>query len=252
MPIPTTFHHLHFNATDPKAAADWYAEHFGMEAIPVDDRLTAAWFPGTDDRAPCTFLWSRAQAPGPSIGTTLDHYGWSVEDLDTDTQRLEAAGCELVGEPVTIGPSPTGDTLRISFLIDPFGVKFELVEDPDLLGFHHIHLLTPDTDGDRVQWINTFGGTAATFKGFLPGIRHEHSWVLFRESEQSLAPTSGRTIDHYAFGVDDVAVALTQLEDQGFSTRGPEPSSGGRTIGFVEVGTGASGAVTVELVQEAR
>jgi catechol 2,3-dioxygenase-like lactoylglutathione lyase family enzyme len=47
---------------------------------------------------------------------------------------------------------------KLAFVQDPFGIKLELVEDAELLGFHHIHLRVPDPEAALAWYVQMFGG----------------------------------------------------------------------------------------------
>ena len=130
------FDGLALNATEPDAAADWYAQHFGGELLDGDGGAVARFRAG---RGTADLHWRGAEAPGPSIGTGLDHTGWSVDDLDEVHAALLADGATEFWTPRHFGPA----RLYISFVTDPWGAKIELLEDKDHPGFHHVHILGP-------------------------------------------------------------------------------------------------------------
>ena len=48
----------------------------------------------------------------------------------------------------------------MAFIEDPWGVKIELAQDTERLGFHHIHLNAPDPDASLKWYEDMLGGTA--------------------------------------------------------------------------------------------
>ena len=188
------FEHLALNATDPAAAAAWYAKHLGGTLLAGDDQaLSAAEFQSGEGTA--QLRWKQAEAPGPSIGTGLDHSGWSVDDLDSVHAAMLEGGATEFWEPRHFGPAK----LYISFVTDPWGSKIELLEDANHAGFHHVHIMGPDPEQDRAWLMEHAPGKAETFKGILLGVSYGTMRVLFRQTDDELAPTAGRAIDHLAW-----------------------------------------------------
>ncbi len=186
------FDGLALNATEPDAAADWYAQHFGGELLDGDGGAVARFRAG---RGTADLHWRGAEAPGPSIGTGLDHTGWSVDDLDEVHAALLADGATEFWTPRHFGPA----RLYISFVTDPWGAKIELLEDKDHPGFHHVHILGPDCEQDRAWLLNHAPGRVEIFKDVLLAVHYGTMRVLFRQTDDELAPTSGRAIDHLAW-----------------------------------------------------
>ncbi len=231
--------HLHLNAPDAAEAAAWYTEHLGALAAPGDPAahvqvagLEVARI-GTHE-----FRWFSNTTPG-SVGSVIDHYGWSVESTDDGCAALQAAGAKVLEAPKTVA-----DRLRICFLEDPFGAKLELLEDPDHRGFHHVHLLVPDVETHRQWMASVVGGELATYQDLLPGIRRDGMWLLYRPGGD-LAPSLGRAIDHFGFRTEDLEGGLARLEAAGAAMEGPPREIPGFRIGF---GIAPDG-VRVELVE---
>ena len=81
------YDHIHMAVTDPPAAAQWYMDLFGGEAVDGrDDRMLL----GTT-----RFIWRQDDNRRPSQGSVIDHLGFSVSDLDTKLSELEAAGATV-------------------------------------------------------------------------------------------------------------------------------------------------------------
>jgi predicted enzyme related to lactoylglutathione lyase len=93
------------------------------------------------------------QTPGVFIGKTLirfakgqrsrnrrvDHIGLSFGDLPAKLKELEAAGAKIT--------TPFRDVpglFQLAFVEDPWGVRIDVLADPETLGFHHVHLRGPD------------------------------------------------------------------------------------------------------------
>jgi catechol 2,3-dioxygenase-like lactoylglutathione lyase family enzyme len=124
--------HVHIRSADPHASASWYEKHFGAKIISEREvmpgtitismevggpvRLNVSSKPeGTSDE--------RAVAELNRLG--LEHFGFGVEDLEADLERLEGAGIRIV-LPLT---EVVGGT-RLAYIEGPDDVLIELVQRP--------------------------------------------------------------------------------------------------------------------------
>ena len=139
------YHHMHLTADDPAAAAAWYQQHMGGElvrggqAVQYDDVL---------------FVWFKKDAGFPgSEGSSIDHIGFSFPDLAERMTSYEAAGVKVLSEARDVR-----GLFKFAFVEDPWGTKIEVMEDPETLGFHHIHLKGPEPE-EIFDWYQaSFGG----------------------------------------------------------------------------------------------
>jgi len=115
------YDHVHLAAPDQAAAVEWYRTHLGGQlSAEGKDRVT---FGKT------RFIFLKNDNPQPSAGTAIDHIGFSFADLDAKMKELQAAGVKVV--------TPVRDVaglFKLGFIEDPWGVKIELVQDPETLG----------------------------------------------------------------------------------------------------------------------
>ena len=137
---------------DPAAAANWYEKYFGGRRITeAPDRLM---FGST------RLLFIKKDDAKPSSGSSIDHIGFSFADLDAKMKEFQVAGVKIV-TPMRDVPG----LFKLGFVEDPWGAQIEVVEDPELLGLHHIHC------GDRTRmrysaWLLAkLGGERTKFKG---------------------------------------------------------------------------------------
>jgi len=124
--------HVHIRSADPHASASWYEKHFGAKIVSEREvmpgtitismelggpvRLNVSSKPeGTSDE--------RAVAELNRLG--LEHFGFAVEDLEADLERLEGAGVRIV-LPLT---EVVGGT-RLAYIEGPDDVLIELVQRP--------------------------------------------------------------------------------------------------------------------------
>jgi len=171
-----------------------------------------------------------------------------VPALDAKLKAFEAAGVKIT--------SPARDLpgiFKIAFVEDPWGTRIEVVQDPELLGLHHIHMRGPDTE-EIFQWLlANFGGQRARMKEKLDGIKYSAPgfsdvWILAARGEA--APTQGRAIDHIGWRSSDIQATAEELRGKGVTlTSQPRPLTlpNKTTIHFFYV-AGPNGA-RIELVE---
>jgi len=196
--------HVHILAPDTKAAAEWYAKHFDgnltksgpFDAVLYGDNLVK-------------FRQSTPETK-PSEGSAIDHVGFSVPDLAAKLAALKAAGVKVAAEVKNVAAGG----FSYCFVEDPWGTKIELLDDKDLLGFHHVHVRSPDPAATVAWYADQFGGEPTTFKGLapIPGIRYGNMWLLVGKAEQ-VDGSVGHTIDHLGWKFADLDAAIKHLHD---------------------------------------
>ncbi len=228
----SVFHHVHLTAGDPQAAIDWYLRHLGGKIVkvgPFDSVLS--------NGVSLLFFKGKGDFPG-SEGSSVDHVGFSYPDIASKMKELEAAGVQIVSGVEQEGP------IKFAFIKDPWGTLIEIVEDPEITGYHHAHLATADLDKTLAWYEAAFGGQRAKFGGLVPGIRYGNVWLLAKQVDAPRAATKGRAIDHISWGFADLDAAAVDLKAQGVKfVTGPLAFGGGK-IAFIEAPEG----VRIELV----
>ncbi len=227
-----TFHHVHLTASDPKAAVEWYVEHMGGERSNIGIFVAAAY-----GRTRLLFFQAKTGFPG-SVGSSVDHIGFSYTDIEAKMKELKESGVEIVSDVQQEGP------IKYAFVKDPWGTLIEVVQDPEIQGFHHVHLATPDVRGTLDWYTKAFGGQVTRFAGLIPGIRYGDVWVLAKKVDSDRAPTKGRSIDHLGWAFEDLDAAAEELMAGGVKFTAKPYAFGGGKIAFIE----APGGVRIELV----
>jgi catechol 2,3-dioxygenase-like lactoylglutathione lyase family enzyme len=231
------YDHVHMAASDPQAAAQWYLDHFGGEGVDGrDGRLLL----GTT-----RFIWRQAEDRRGSAGSVIDHLGFSFADLDAKLRELEVAGATIT--------TPRRDVeglFPLSFVEDPWGVRLEIIEDPQHLGFHHIHLRSPEPETALQWYLDKFGGVRTPLRGRRDGILYPGNvWLLVTRGETF--PSTEGAIDHLGWRALDLIPKLEELRGKRVEiTRGPNDltfENGQISFFFVSAPSGAS----VEIVQRA-
>ncbi len=193
------YDHVHLAAPDQAKAVDWYQKNFGGERSPEGkDRL----FYGKT-----RFIWLKAEAAKPSEGGAIDHIGFSYRDADAKVKELAAAGAKIVS-PVR----EVGGVIKFGMVEDPWGVKIEILEDADHLGFHHVHLRATDPAATMAWFKQRFGGESTTVKGRIDAIKYGDMFVMVQKANTAPAPSVGRALDHVGWRVPDLDKILADLK----------------------------------------
>jgi catechol 2,3-dioxygenase-like lactoylglutathione lyase family enzyme len=227
--------HLHLAAAEPEKAVAWYQKHF--DGKPTTEGTERLMFGET------RMIVQKNDKPQPSSGSVLDHIGFSVADLDAKLTALQADGVKIV--------QPTRDVaglFKLAFVEDPWGTRIEVVQDPDKLGLHHVHLRSPDPAGMLAWYVDKFGGSLSKLKGRLDGINYGGVWILAQQG--AATPSAGHSIDHMGMRPANVDNAVTALKAKNVKvTTEPRPltlpSGVSMRLAFIE---GPEG-VRIELVQ---
>ena len=205
------YDHVHMSVPDPGAAAQWYHDHIGGEW--VDGRTDRLLF----GRTRIMFLRDREGTRRPSEGGVIDHLGFSYPDLDAKLREVEAAGATIT----RAASSPVEGLFTLSFINDPWGTRLELIEEPQHLGFHHVHLRGPDPQEVLDWYENIFGGIRIRMRGLLEGLLYPGNvWLLVTPGESF--PSSEGTIDHIGWRAPEADPTLADLQSRGAElTSGP-------------------------------
>ena len=115
------FDHIHLNSSDVNAAADFYVEKFDGKRVGEQEvagtKMVIVDFEGT------RLLINDKPPAAPPAGSSMDHIGFRVADLDSAAEELKARGAEFLMEPVSIA-----EGVKIAFVTGPDNVMIELSE----------------------------------------------------------------------------------------------------------------------------
>jgi catechol 2,3-dioxygenase-like lactoylglutathione lyase family enzyme len=233
------YDHVHMSVPDPQASAQWFHDHIGGEF--VDGRTDRLLFGTT------RIMWLRGQNRTPSEGGVIDHLGFSFMDLTAKLAEVEGAGAT-----VTTPRRDIPGLFPLSFVVDPWGTRLELIQDPQHLGFHHVHLRDPDP-GTALDWYHAnFGGVRRTVKGSqLEGILYPGNvWLLVTQGETF--PSQGAAIDHIGWRAIELNAKIDEFTAKGLELTSPrrDMTLPNGQIAFFYV-AGPNGA-RVEFVERAR
>lgn len=203
-----TYDHIHLAAPDEAKAIEWYQQNFGGETMAEGkNRLMYG---------KTRVIWMKSETAKPSADTAIDHIAFSVA-----------------------GKAP-------GFMTDPWGVKIEIVNDPQLRGFHHVHLKSPDPAASLAWYQQRFGGERTKFQG-TDALKYGDVLVLVEKAAAAPAASTGHAIDHLGWRFPDLDKTLADLAGikvlQGVTNL--RLATGSIRFAFVEDPVGAK----IELVQ---
>ena len=206
---PVVYGHHHFNTTNMAAQKKFFVDTLGGKLVHF----------GSGDRAqeiiefPNVLLFFRPmQAPtGGSIGTTVNHVGFSVPNLKVLVPKIKANGFRMITTDsvaatvkVTDDIAAAGPTTNIAFALGPEDTKVEFVEVKTQrapIQLHHIHVFGQMNAEMQAWYAKTFGAKmlpanpgSAFVQDQLPGV-----FLNFTPSPTATVGTTGRAIDHIGF-----------------------------------------------------
>jgi len=165
-------------------------------------RLEALMFPGM------FILFREGEPSGPSIDTTANHIGFSVNDYGLYKAKLEAVGASFFyddGEGQILADLPDG--VRVEVALD--------AEQAEPIRFHHTHLSPADAGELREWYVEVFGAEVGERRGLpsavIPGGRVD--FIPNRNGDP--LPTQGTAIDHIGFEVADMDAFAAKMNRMG-------------------------------------
>lgn len=222
---PVVNGHHHFNASDVEEHMRFWVDTLGGTRGTFANGAPIVLFPNA-------LIFMRDQDPtAPMIGSTVNHVAFSVQNLSDTVDRLVAAGYDMVTD--TEAPPGVrvvddigvvdgdGPVTGIAYVLGPDGIKVEVLEmraQEQPIVSHHTHFFGTDAEAMREWYMNVFGATErpGTLNGIigadLPGLG-----LNFSATASQPAGTTGRTLDHIGFEVDDLRAFLRKLEGQGIT-----------------------------------
>lgn len=115
--------HFAFNVSDPKAVADWYTEHFGMQVARSLDKPPYTHFLADSTGAVMIEIYNNPTdqvPPYKEMNPLLLHLAFVSKEPESDRSRLEEAGATFVEE---VCPS---DGSHLVMMRDPWGLAIQL------------------------------------------------------------------------------------------------------------------------------
>ena len=130
--MPYAINHVHIRSADPHATAAWYEKHFEAKIISEREVMPGTITIGMEVGGPVRLNVSSKPAGSSDERATvelnrlgLEHFGFNVEDLEAELDRLGRSGIRIV-LPLT---EVAGGT-RLAYIEGPDDVLIELVQRP--------------------------------------------------------------------------------------------------------------------------
>jgi catechol 2,3-dioxygenase-like lactoylglutathione lyase family enzyme len=228
---PVVYGHHHLNTTNMAAQKKFFVDTLGGRVVQIgsgDRQQEIIEFPNV------LIFFRPMQAPtGGSIGTTVNHIGFSVPDLKPVVAKLKANGFKMItSDSVAANVKVTDDiaaqspTTNLAFALGPEDVKVEFVEVKSQtipIQLNHIHFFGQMNTEMQAWYAKTFGAKLlppnprSTFvQDQLPGV-----FLNFTPSTEPTVGTTGRAIDHIGFEVKNLEAFTKKLEDDGIKLDRP-------------------------------
>jgi catechol 2,3-dioxygenase-like lactoylglutathione lyase family enzyme len=236
------YDHIHLNEPAAEASVWW------EKNIPGGRRITEA--PNRIMYGAVRLMFLGAKSSGGSRGSVIEHLGFSVADLDATMRELAAINTKVI-EPVTNVPG----LYKTALIESPWGTEIQLVQDPELLGLHHVQLRAPDPESGYSWLLDKFGGERTKIKGQLDAVKYPGTggfttvYVFLARGDS--VPSQGRAIDHLGWRsiatINDTKAMLESKQVQLTTQPRPLTLPGGPPINFFYV-AGPNGA-RIEIVE---
>lgn len=205
-PAGVTWGHIHLNVTDIELHKRIWVEHFGGVFVQKGSLMTV--------RLPGTIMALREQAPtGGSRGSGVDHFGFSVPDLQSFLADWRSAGFAVESEFEGSGGTPQ------AYVTAPDDIRIELQEVPSLNAPavpYHVHIYTAGGSAELRDWYTDLFSMVPRARGSIPNTADVPGMnVSFSDSDEAPAGSRGRAVDHIGFEVDDLEAFCAALEAKG-------------------------------------
>ncbi|NNM35003.1 MAG: VOC family protein [Gemmatimonadetes bacterium] len=198
------FNHVHLSVADVDLHKTLWA---GLLEGVVTEKAgyTAVQIPGA------LIFFTEREPSGPSVGTSVDHVGFKVRDLEAVLAWWRDRGYPVDDE------WSGGEGLPQAYVTMPNGTRVELTGDPALREsseMHHVHHYSPRPRELLAWYVEMFGGVPRT-RGTIQTTADVPGTNLSFAEGESVSPTTGTAIDHIGFEVDDIHAFAGKLRERG-------------------------------------
>jgi catechol 2,3-dioxygenase-like lactoylglutathione lyase family enzyme len=222
---PVVYGHHHINVTSIDDHKKFWTTIGGTPVKIGESPAEVVKFPNV-----LVFLTNRAPSGGTK-GTTVNHLGFAVPNIQQAVAKVKAAGFPLVTRAELPPSQQVKDDLAyienqktyIAFVMGPDNTKVELVESKALttpVALHHIHFAAPKVDEMKAWYVKVLGakpGMRGSFEAAdLPGVN-----LTYSPSPDPVVGTQGRALDHIGFEVEGLESFCKKLEGMGIKLERP-------------------------------
>ncbi len=224
----SVFTHAHYRVPEgeQQAAAEWYNRVLGGEPGEIG--------PGPGIRHHNGFVGTMPNEGMAGDGTVnvLDHVGISVPDVRAAVELIREIGGEIRTEPRQGITAP-----MIAHVTDPWGGRFELLEDTEYTGVNHAHIFASDAEGTRDWFLEVFGGDYVPERGgdnFHAILYPDNVWIHISQADEPRMSSRFRTADHIGFRVPSLDAFRDTLVASGYEPYLERPNPPGADLLFFE------------------
>ena len=216
---PIAYGHHHLNVTSIAEQKKFFVDTLGGVPITLAGREIVKF--------PNALVMLREQKPtGGNRGTTVNHLGFTVPNLQQMLDKMKANGfkvvtkeegpsnLEVVGD---IGHYP-GRAIGLAYVLGPDDLKLELVESKDQkvpVIANHVHFFGQQNEEMQAWYVKVFGAKAGAPGGLFPSANLPGLGMAFSSSPTPVVGTQGRLIDHIGFEIDNLPEFLKKVEAMG-------------------------------------
>jgi catechol 2,3-dioxygenase-like lactoylglutathione lyase family enzyme len=226
---PVVYGHHHLNTTYVAAQKKFDIDTLGGTLVKIGtNQQEIIKFPNV------LMFFRPMQAPtGGSIGTTVNHFGFSVPDLRPVVEKIKANGFKMITRSEVATNIVVKDDIAaippatsVAFALGPEDTKVELVEvkgQKAPIQLHHIHFFGQENAEMEAWYVKTFGAKAMPQNPNLVFLQAELPGVVlnFTPSPTPTVGTQGRAIDHIGFEVKNLDAFTKQLAANGVRLERP-------------------------------
>lgn len=257
------FHHLHLNATDPRAAIDFYTTKFDSEKARFAGLLEGVWAQKS------WMLFSKVStAPPWELTSAVWHFGWGAEDMQATYKKQLDSGTKFFTPITQLAP-----TFWYAYVEGPDRALIEL-NTANHHQFGHLHLFSEDPVSAGEWYMKHLGatrrGNATTPPSREPRFRNgiqvgpsmslmvdnvnliiypiQYSKQVYPDhwkGQTAMTSTKGRVVDHVGFSFDNLSEALEQMRKEGVKVTQEIRSIGKIKFAFIE----GPDKINIELVE---
>jgi catechol 2,3-dioxygenase-like lactoylglutathione lyase family enzyme len=207
-----TMGHWHLVSQDVAANSQIFVALGGK--LVTRGSAVGVWFPGARVNLN---LGEEPPGKGGSVGSVVNHVGFSVNNLAEQAAKWKAAGVKVL----------PGNNNRADLAVveTPDGVRIDISEDKNQavpIQHGHVHFAVPEAEIPKMQawYAKTFGGKAASRNG-APVVDVPGGQLRFAKADAAQAPTRGRVLDHIGFDVKDLLAFIQRIEGEGIKLDEP-------------------------------
>jgi len=217
---PVAYGHHHLNVTSIAEQKKFFVDTLGGVPITMAGGRQVVKFPNA-------LVMLREQKPtGGNRGTTVNHLGFTVPNLQQTLDKVKANGfkvvtkeegpsnLEVVGD---IGHYP-GRAIGLAYVLGPDDLKLEIVESKDQkvpIIANHVHFFGPQNEEMQAWYVKVFDAKPGAPGGLFPSASLPGVGLAFSPSATPVVGTQGRVVDHIGFEIKNLPEFLKKVEAMG-------------------------------------